>query len=105
MFDRFQAIYIEASKLADTCYSPQDVIWRLAEDTTHLVIVDEVARITEREYLGMKRLADIRYRGPTLWLSNLSPEMLRGQTDDRLYSRLCCGTVVEVVGPDQRFER
>jgi len=98
---------VDASELADICWVPQDesYLWRHAKEEP-LVIVDEVgASKNDREYQALKRLADMRVNKPILWLSNLSPQGLREAFDERLFSRLCCGTVVEVQGPDQRFSR
>lgn len=105
VFDHFCAMWLDTYRLADICWDSvtETFLWRHASEMP-LVIVDEVgAACGERAYLGIKRLADLRGRRPTLWLSNLSPQCLLETFDDRLYSRLCCGTVVEVQGPDQRF--
>jgi len=107
VFDHYRSMMVDASELADICWVPQDesYLWRHAQEEP-LVIVDEVgASKNDREYQGLKRLADMRVNKPILWLSNLSPQGLREAFDERIFSRLCCGTVVEVQGPDQRFSR
>ena len=105
VFDEYVAMRCDAAELAACCWQPEHVVWRQAK-VMPLVIVDEVGTGTsDRDWLGLKKMADIRANMPTLWLSNLSPEQLKATFDDRIFSRLCCGTVVEVTGPDQRFAR
>jgi len=104
VFDAYEAVWLEARTLADRCWEDGHVLWRQAARVP-LVIVDEVgAGTTDRDWLGLKRLADLRVNRPTLWISNLTPDALLEAFDERIYSRLCCGTVVGVVGPDQRFQ-
>ncbi len=102
-----EAFWADAELLAEHAYEQASWPWRFAS-RANLVIVDEVgcrSRSSEREYLGVKRMADQCHRlgVPVLWVSNLTPEQLRQHFDDRVFSRLCCGTVIPVEGEDQRF--
>ncbi len=104
-----EAFWADAELLAEHAYEAESWPWRFAA-RAQLVIVDEVgcrSRYSEREYLAIKRMADQCHRLaiPALWVSNLSPEQLRQHFDDRVFSRICCGTVVPVKGKDQRFFR
>jgi chromosomal replication initiation ATPase DnaA len=70
-----------------------------------LVGVDELGLKTPSDHVleALTMLADARGRRPTVWISNLSPSRLVSTYDDRLASRLLCGTVLELSGVDQRM--
>jgi len=71
-----------------------------------IVAVDEVggrAIVNEWDYGAVKSLADKREGKAMIWISNLDPEALCRLYDDRIWSRLCCGTHFELTGTDQRF--
>jgi DNA replication protein DnaC len=88
-------------------YIDRTTIWASYRDAP-LVALDEVGchRVPcEPEYQALKQLADIREGKPTIWISNLDPEVLCQHYDDRIYSRLCCGTWFKLEGPDRRFQQ
>jgi DNA replication protein DnaC len=74
-------------------------------DENDLAIVDELGtrmKAGDLEYMAIKRIADARDGRPTIWISNLTPEKLEVQYDYRMASRLLCGTIFELTGPDRR---
>lgn len=70
-----------------------------------LVAVDElgIKAPTDHVFESLAMLADLRDRRPTIWISNLSPERLIDTYDERICSRLLCGTVLELRGKDRRI--
>lgn len=75
--------------------------------TEQLLVVDEIGlrQPTDFQYDTLKRLLDWRVDRncmATILISNLSPSGLQSGYDDRILSRITCGTVMEVVGPDLR---
>jgi len=81
-------------------------VWQASREYA-LVVVDEVGtRLwdSDREYTAIKRMADLREHRPAVWISNLEPEAIAKTYDPRIYSRICCGTVVETTEADRRFE-
>lgn len=70
-------------------------------------VVDDIARRgdtqseTSRELLS--RFLDRREGMPTVLISNLGPMDLATAYDDRVGSRMCCGSVVKVAGADMRI--
>jgi DNA replication protein DnaC len=98
------SLYVDLERLADIAYDRHAALWEDAP-TYHLAVVDEIGlRVldSDREYLALKRMADLREMAPTIWISNLSPGQLRQTFDDRIYSRICSGSVVHLTGPDRR---
>jgi len=98
---------VTLERLADRVYERDAWYWRrLADRTLELAVIDEIGlrtETTDREYLALKRAADLLEWRPTIWISNLAPEELRAAYDDRIFSRLCCGVICQATGPDQRF--
>lgn len=84
--------------------------WEVAA-TAPLIVLDELgtrAKPSEYEYASIKRFADLRDRGDgrvAVYISNLDPAALAFHYDDRIASRLLCGTIYHFDGPDQRFAR
>lgn len=74
-----------------------------------LVVVDELGarqKATELEYAAVKRVADEREAQAgrvAIYVSNLAPSALANYYDDRVASRLLCGTRFELTGKDRRF--
>ena len=71
-----------------------------------LVVLDEIgtrSKMGDLEYQGVKRVADVRDGRPTIYISNLDPMQLRLHFDDRVFSRIACGTVFLLDGPDRRM--
>lgn len=81
--------------------------WIDALASPRVFIVDDIARRgdtqseTSRELLS--RFLDRREGMPTILISNLGPIDLATAYDDRVGSRMCCGTVVKVEGSDMRI--
>jgi len=72
-----------------------------------LAVLDELglhSPTSDFEYDAVKRFADWREDRPVIYVSNQAPEMIRKLYDRRIWSRLTCGTVFELTGPDRRLE-
>jgi hypothetical protein len=103
--------YLSNETLREEVYRPASTVWQIAKESV-LVVVDEVGTVSEaedkykwqREKDAIKRLADIRNRLPTLWLSNKPDKDIAGLYGPRIHSRLCSGTPLRLTGPDRRFE-
>lgn len=70
-----------------------------------LAVLDEVAireKVSDWEYSAVKRFADWREDRPTVYISNHSPDVIGRKYDERVESRLTCGTVHKLTGPDRR---
>lgn len=82
-----------------------DKFWRLIEKSK-LVVVDEIGcrdRATDFQYETLQRVIDDREGSPAIFISNLASAKLAEIYDDRIVSRLCRGTVLELSGKDQRL--
>lgn len=77
----------------------------------HLAILDELgtrANVGEVGYKVVKRFADVREAEAhrvAIYISNVAPHELAGIYDDRIASRLLCGTVFELKDEDRRSVR
>lgn len=77
----------------------------------HLAILDELGtrlNVGDLAYSVVKRFADVREieaRRVAIYISNVPPAKLAELYDDRIYSRLTCGTVFELTGDDRREVR
>jgi hypothetical protein len=75
-----------------------------------LVVLDELgarSKITDLHYSAVKEFLDSRELGHNrvgIYISNLEPDKLVGVYDDRIASRLLCGTWFELAGKDRRME-
>lgn len=79
-------------------------LWREWENA-NLGILDELgirARASDFQYETLKRAIDAREEKPAIYISNLSLEELAQVYDDRIVSRLGCGTVLMMTG-DRRI--
>jgi chromosomal replication initiation ATPase DnaA len=105
LHDHTPGAYTTGERLIRDCYDSEDR-WRWF-GSAPLVIVDDVglrSGDTDRAYVSLWRAAELRTARPVVWIANLTPEQLQRTFDDRLFSRLCCGTVVDLSGAqDQRF--
>lgn len=98
------AVFTTAEQWADALYQRDHILWRRAREAP-LVAIDEIAKREDthgRERSALCRLADIRQYRPTVWISNHPPERLLQLFDDRVHSRLCCGTKYWLGGVDRR---
>lgn len=104
------ALYWPTDLVSAVAFKPDDFVWEAARNAS-LIVVDELAtanHCNDYEYNGLKRLLDIRDRGDGrvgVYISNLPPDRLRQYFDDRIASRLLCGTIYEFGGNDQRMVR
>lgn len=100
------AWYVTAEQLADAAHWDGDEwIWQRIR-RADLVAIDELGSNrwdSQREYRGVFRAAELRQNRPTIWIGNHGPERLADVYDDRIQSRICCGTVIELSGSDRRF--
>jgi chromosomal replication initiation ATPase DnaA len=84
-------------------------LWETIE-TKGLIVVDEIgarSQITDFGYQTLKRAVDARDQHAgraAVYISNLGPGELERLYDERLASRLFCGTRFELTGKDRRFE-
>ena len=103
----FDSCVVDLETLAEEVFHREATVWRrLADPDLRLAVIDEIglrSQQTDREYLALKKAADRLEWTPTIWISNLAPEDLQQAFDDRIFSRLCCGTICHATGPDQRF--
>lgn len=77
--------------------------------TMRLIVLDEIgARQKDLDvfYQVIQDVADHREHKNrvAVYVSNLSPPELADLYDDRIASRLLCGTIYELTGPDRRME-
>jgi DNA replication protein DnaC len=100
------SIYVTLDDLMVDAFERSASIWTVSREAL-LVVVDELGTRQadwDREYRALKRMADLRDHRPAVWISNHGPEDLQKIYDDRIHSRLCCGTVVELTGLDMRMQ-
>ncbi len=72
-----------------------------------LAILDEIGlrdKSTDLSYTAVKTFWELRQQRDqkTIYISNVEPDRIRILFDDRIASRLLCGTVIEVTGDDRR---
>jgi DNA replication protein DnaC len=83
-------------------------LWNTIE-TKDLVVIDELgtrSNVTDFAYSTLKRAVDARdqhAQRAAVYISNLRPNELAALYDDRLASRVLCGTRLELTGADRRF--
>jgi DNA replication protein DnaC len=85
----------------------QGEIWT-AIQTTCLIILDEIGtknNTTDNHYEVTKGVLDLRAGRPAVYISNLDIDGIEEVYDDRVASRISCGTVFELTGPDRRIEK
>jgi DNA replication protein DnaC len=73
-----------------------------------LAVLDELGdrmHVNELHYKAVKRFCDAREGANrvAIYISNLNAKELREIYDDRIVSRVCCGTVIELGGVDRRL--
>lgn len=71
-----------------------------------LAVLDELALrrdVSDYQYEVIKRAIDLREDRPAIYISNVAPDDLRRVYDDRIASRCCAGTVLELAGTDRRL--
>lgn len=99
------SLYATPETLVRWVLTRDEEIWRRVPDYA-LTIVDDIgirSSDSDLEYVAMKRMSDAREHLPAIWVSNHPPEKIREVYDDRVHSRICCGTWFEVEGDDRRW--
>lgn len=106
LIDRIpESYYCTVERLVRATLDRDEDLWRLIGEY-NLVVVDEIGerfKDNDLEYTTLKRAADSREDWPAVWISNLNPDQLRERYDERIYSRLCCGTIFELSSKDRRM--
>lgn len=99
------AYYLTAEQICTEILDRRDfVTWRYLRDYS-LVVVDELGTRQnpgDLEYTAVKRVADEREDRATIYISNVGPDELPKAYDDRIASRVLCGTVFHLVDGDRR---
>jgi hypothetical protein len=78
-------------------------------EAERLVVLDEIGarqKVTDLHYSAVKEFADVReldHSGVAIYISNLEPAQLAAVYDDRIASRLLCGTWFKLDGKDRRM--
>lgn len=79
--------------------------WRVAQ-SVGLLVVDEIGtgseKIKEWRNEMFWKLLEVRKHVPTILTGNIAPLELGSHFDERIYSRICEGQIIQVVGEDQR---
>jgi hypothetical protein len=75
-----------------------------------LAVLDDIGvrdRVNDLSYTAVLRFWEQRERqqGRAIYATNLTPEALKAQFDDRIASRLLCGTVLKLTDTDRRKAR
>ena len=84
--------------------------WRKIQEK-HLVVLDDIGareKMNEVHYQAVRRFADERethHNRVAIYTSNIDPDGIADIYGDRIASRLLCGTVFRLDGPDRRFSR
>ena len=87
----------------DYTHGPEWLWDRVA--ATKLAVLDEIGirnTVSDHQYDCLKRFCDLRASQPTIYISNLGPAELSALYDDRIVSRICAGTMIEVSETDRR---
>lgn len=74
--------------------------------SARLIVLDEIGSrnvVSDHHYACVKRVIDLRSGRPLVCISNLIPQEIAKLYDDRIASRLCGGTVVNLSGVDRRL--
>ncbi len=85
----------------------QEGAW--AEPGIELAVLDEVGAgaINDFHFQMVKEFADdreLRHHRVAIYVSNLPPDAIRTKYDDRIASRMLCGTIYELTGLDRRVQ-
>lgn len=84
---------------------------RPSKDRTSLAILDELGErtnVSDLQHISLKRFADyqeLENNRVAIYISNLKPSELARLHDDRICSRVLCGTRFELKGKDRRISR
>jgi DNA replication protein DnaC len=92
-------------ELADDMLRAKFDLWPYLA-ATGLAVLDEVgarANVGDLHYQVVQRFADCRDCKPAIFVSNLAPDQIGKLYDDRIASRLLCGSWFELSGEDRRM--
>jgi DNA replication protein DnaC len=105
MVDRIEgAAYITVDRAIGWILDHDKGAWEWMERAS-LVVCDELglrSRDSDLEYTAMKRLADIREHRRAVWISNHPPSKIVELYDERVYDRICTGTLHHLTGASRR---
>lgn len=84
----------------------EEHLWETRIGQPAVLFMDDVGirSPTDAQYEMLFRLVDMRGVRPTVYTSNLHPDLLQKTYDGRISSRLLRGTVIEFSGNDRRAE-
>ena len=103
---------------AESCYHTVETVMDAMRSTTrqnppwdwpwsmHLAILDELGchdKASDFEYDAVKRFADWREDKAVVYVSNHAPVVIGKLYDGRIGSRVTCGTIFKLDGPDRRL--
>lgn len=83
------------------------LIWDEVANTP-LLVIDEIGcreRASDHVYTTLQKILDARMGRPSVLITNLPAAQLRTLFDDRIVSRLFCGTAIYLEGKDRRLAR
>lgn len=99
--------YLNAEDAADAVMHGTQIVWEVIEQR-HLVVLDELGsreKVGDLHYQAVKRITDLRDNQPTIYIANLAPAALARCYDDRIASRILCGSIFELSGNDRRMNQ
>jgi hypothetical protein len=100
-----ESFYLTSEDAADSVIGDK-LTWQIIAEK-RLVVVDELGsreKVGDLHYQAVKRLADLRDRQPTVYVTNITPDDVGRLYDDRIASRLLCGSIFELAGDDRRMQ-
>lgn len=103
------AAYYSAEELADfvMAFGPAEAMAEWGRiGSKSLAVLDEIGarqKVGDLAYSVVKRFADSRREQmPAIYISNVHPSLIADLFDDRVASRLLCGTILELTDNDRR---
>ena len=109
LYDKvIDARWYDVDRICQALVTQNEYVWEIIRDT-QLVILDEVGgrdQVSSVDADAVKKFADIReqYAGRvSVYISNHPPDTIKKVYGRRIFSRLCCGTIYQVTGPDRRM--
>lgn len=77
------------------------------QQSAPLVVIDELGtrdKVSDHQYESIKQMLDVRYAKPLICISNLEPATIERVYDDRIFSRMMAGTIIDLADVDRRLE-
>ncbi len=100
--------YFNARELIGDMINKPVLIGPIIEEAPYACLDELGARLSDPSgvaYDAVMWFADKRIDKPTIYVSNRPPMEMKDAYDERVFSRICCGTWYELTGKDRRFER